>query len=510
MRSIIIISICSFLVATTSGLNGEPEATSTTANAVTTGTLSLNLTYKFYSPIKDGKSGESIGGLFQDNIYTYNNTSDDQEAELIGTTQGYFFDLPRIDNGTRNGCDNVILFLKDGELNILNHAIVSAEGSMYQRFQGGYVREKIIAWDPVFQSIWTLYEPEEKNPIETSSTTTNETIMLRTVGSGDDHYYFGITENITGKEELIGEKFMSPVYLWDDENATQQIGIHEGFGFNFPSLDESIKYGRNFNHRFLMNDGSLIDALNDVIVRATGKYQKYTGTLLTDTVITMSHPYVSKVVFSTNAGGSGGTNKSSDDTDFEAKGNATDDGDYDFKITSKGGLYVPIIDPDSGEQIGERFQNPVLDPSGNRIGTNQGYGFNFPPDPDSFTRHAGQSNRIFYLNGGTLNVFNDVIVHATGIYEPYTGGRFQATIVSQIPDFISEIVLVLPATTSSDNKVEETNPSIDDPPEEDEDRPATTDGDSDPAEDDSSVGRIRIDGIVSIAMVLLFGTRLFW
>ena len=105
-------------------------------------------------------------------------------------------------------------------------------------------------------------------------------------------------------------------------------------------------------------------------------------------------------------------------------------------------------------------------------------------------------------------MLNKVIVHATGIYEPYTGGRFQETVVSSNPDFVSEIVLVLPATTSSDNKVEETNPSIDDPQKEDEDR-STTDGDSDPAEDDSSVDRIRIDGIVSIAMVLLFGTRLF-
>ena len=406
-----------------------PWATSVFGEASSPKTLRLNDTARFYSPIKDGATGEVIGGMFQDDVY------DETGQTLLGTNQGYYFDFPgnyssayaaNVTDGDSSAYSNanLILFLEEGEIHMMNNAIIAGTG-IYKRFTGGHMREDIVTYDPEYSAFFTFFEPENTTDQESENEDEFATETLRIVSEGG--YYFPIIDNTTGESKHIGQKFENPVFEGD---ATEQIGTNQGFGFDFPILPVLQKHNYNSNRRFFLKDG-LMDVLNEVVVRATGRYEKYTGTLFSERVLSADPSFVSEVTLSTI--------KADPTADGEVM---TPNEGYDFSITSQGGFYAPIVDPDSGEQVGERFQNPVTDPIGDRIGINQGYGFNFPPDPANYTRTLAQGNRIFYLRKGTLNVFNDVIVHATGIYEPYTGGRFHESIVSYNPDYVAEITLV--------------------------------------------------------------------
>ena len=256
----------------------------------------------------------------------------------------------------------------------------------------------------------TLHGPEDAEAGEDSAETeSTETLRVEAEGG----YYFPITENGTG-EEHIGQKFENPVFSWDGNSTdAQRIGTNQGFGFDFPIIDDGIIF-YNGNRRFLMREGSM-DVFNEVVVRATGKYKKYTGTLLSERVVSPDPSWVSEVTLSNAAASEHGAQAS------PASSDATDG--YDFAITSENGFYAPVTDPNTGEQIGERFQNPVTDRGGDRVGTAQGYGFDFPADPSGFARPVARGNRAFYLGGGELDVFNEVVVRASGGYSEYTGGR---------------------------------------------------------------------------------------
>jgi hypothetical protein len=71
-----------------------------------------------------------------------------------------------------------------------------------------------------------------------------------------------------------------------------------------------------------------------------------------------------------------------------------DDGDDPtMYITTVGRYYEAITDPRTNEIIGNRFQNPIYDSSSKdaaRIGTEQGYVFNFPSATN--TRELSQGN----------------------------------------------------------------------------------------------------------------------
>ena len=88
-----------------------------------------------------------------------------------------------------------------------------------------------------------------------------------------------------------------------------------------------------------------------------------------------------------------------------------------------------------------------MDPEGNRIGTNQGYAFNFPPDDANYASRISLSNRIF----GELNVLNEVIVAGNGVYKVYTGGTFNEKIISYEPLYVAEITLIPPGSLGGGN-----------------------------------------------------------
>ena len=89
---------------------------------------------------------------------------------------------------------------------------------------------------------------------------------------------------------------------------------------------------------------------------------------------------------------------------------------YDFRITSEGGFFQYMNDGD-GNQIGARFVNPIFAADGNRVGSNQGYTYYFPPQ--SAYAAASFPTRTFYFKDGTITFVNEAIVAASGAYEKY-------------------------------------------------------------------------------------------
>jgi hypothetical protein len=188
---------------------------------------------------------------------------------------------------------------------------------------------------------------------------------------------------------------------------------------------------------------------NEIVMHATGKYAKFTGATLNEKALSSDPNYVAEITVAVP------TTISHPDA---TTGNAyilAEGATYDFRITAEGGFYDPIQSVD-GEgnviQIGERFRNAVFTHSGNRIGTNQGYAFNFPVT--NFTREMTMGNRVFFLQNGTLNVFNEIIVQATGIYRDFAGGRFQEVIVSSDPIFVSEVTMIPPSSVQNEGDSE--------------------------------------------------------
>jgi hypothetical protein len=372
----------------------------------------------YYQEITDGTTGEWIGEMYQDSVF-------DAFGRRIGTNQGYSFDF---DNRTSYNFNN-ILFLGDGnEIYWMDGAIISATG-IYEQYQGGSLEMNVLEMDPAFVAELTLVEPP---PSEENDDSSGSSTKLRITSEGG--YYLPITSS---NGDQIGQLFQNPITMPDSKTPNQTVGINQGFSFLFPQDDyinavlgysspEQVLGNRVF--MFRGNDTVANDLLvfNEQVIHATNSLEKYEGTTLSEEILSTDPNYVADISLAVLSEG-------------DSKEEYISNGPYDFRITSKGGFYDPILDA-KGEMIGERFQNPVMNSSNVRIGTNQGYGFNFPSS--NFVPPIAQGNRLFYLEEGTLDVLNEVIVAASGIYSKYSGGRFQETIVSYNPVFVSEIILL--------------------------------------------------------------------
>lgn len=397
----------------------------------------------YYQAITDGDTGEIIGEMFRDDLY------DESGTNLLGTNQGYCFNFTSInkesdDDQLEENCNLIFFFGDDndeegGEINILNNYIVSATGSKYERFQGGTYEEEVITTDPSYTAYFILHEPEEGDGT-TASSSSSTTIQVQAEGG----YYLLITavgesnatNNIT---DSFADKFVNPVY---DVSTTgsdgSPIGTNQGFALNFPPVEGygnmSVK-SYNANRHIVTDDGS-INLFNLVVVSGTGTYAMYKGTVVSETVVSPDPNWVSEITLSTS------TSATTEAPNEKAHGT--------FTITSEGGYSELILDPTTEEKLGELFQDQVLDSTSTKIGTNQGYQFFFPPpseDDHPFVTNTVNGNRVLYLDGGTLNVFNEVIVHATGAYANYSGGTFNETVLSYEP-WLSEVTLVLPSSST--------------------------------------------------------------
>jgi len=197
-----------------------------------------------------------------------------------------------------------------------------------------------------------------------------------------------------------------------------------------------------------MDDGEM-DIFNVVVLRGTGPYRKFTGTEFKQDIISPDPAWIATATFST---ATEQTAVSPEEVVSDGDAKATT---YDFKLVGgEAGFSDYILDYNTKQEIGNRFQNPVLNPSGKRIGTNQGFRFDFPSNEYTKNKPFYMANRFFQLKDGELNVMNEVIVLGTGIYSKYTGGHLNETLISVDP-FETEITLVEKSSSSiSDDEME--------------------------------------------------------
>ena len=376
-----------------------------------------------------------------------------------------------------------------GELDAIDLYILSGSGD-FEKLSGGYMPWKTLSDNPYVAEISLLESDAATNNEDQMDTLDELTIRITSEG--------GSYTPIVGEEGQIGQVFQNPIIQNGDV-----IGINQGYSFLFPDNPYITDTWENphtlelvmGNRQLFFDDGNQMTVLNELVVDASGPYVKFKGTYLNETIIEADPNYIADITLAAAVDA---------DDEEEIELYSPTEGTYDFKITSDGGYYAAINNPE-GTQIGERFQNPVYNNAGERVGTNQGYGFNFPSV--EYTRALAQGNRIFYLDGGTLDVFNEIIAGASGKYSAYAGGRFSEKIVSYNPVFESEITLVLPAfNAESDLSVqaedgEESNEGskeIDSSIEEDE----TIEGEGLGEDNASSGGIFVLSPMVGLVLVL--------
>ena len=349
------------------------------------------------------------------------------------------------------------LFIEDGsQLDLQNEMIVAASGR-YVKYTGGSIAEKFII-DKVNDSYdieISLIEPElyEGDKDEES----DDEITIRITSDGYYNAFMAVIE----PHEQIGEAFIQSTRALNSST----IGINQGSGYIFPNVTFNPTMSTwQGNQKFIMNDGEM-EMFNQVVLRGTGPYRKFVGIEATQDIISIDPNWVADLTFSATKP------STPDEEEVELDGDNKDT-TYDFKlIGGDAGFSDYILDYNTQQEIGNRFQNPVLNPSGKRIGTNQGFRFNFPPDEYTKNKPFYMANRLFQLEDGELNVMNELIVSATGIYSKYLGGYFNETLISSDP-FTSEITLVEKINSSaSDDSMEtdETSNTNDDVVEEVED-----------------------------------------
>jgi len=379
----------------------------------------------FYLDMMDGVTNETIGRMYQDPVF-------DSTGTRIGTNQGYVYYFDNPENDTEmNSNSNRYMFLDGGNLIMLNSFIVSGTGT-FEKFTGGMIQETIVPDEVVYAAEMTLIERNDEPAVTDLSDDNIVTNFLITSVGG---YYFPIT---SGDSQQIGEKFQNPM-LDSDNNV---IGVNQGFGYNFPNDTYIFDLGYtgaellNTNRIFQFDNGERIFAINQVVVFGSGPYQKYEGSTFLEDIISADPDYVANISLVIDA-----ADTAQDDATVASS-------DAVLRITNENGFYEAMFDSKTGNQIGIRFQNPVFHLStGARIGTNQGYGFLFPPN--DYTLNI-QSNRHFYLNEGSLVIYNEVVIGATGIYKRYTGGIVTETVESLDPYYNATILLMEPSNMGGD------------------------------------------------------------
>ena len=408
---------------------------------------------------------EVIGALYHDVIYDNKGNRLDHALH-----QGYLM-YSQDKEGLINYND--IYYFQDDDgtvstMNVFNSYIMSANGT-YTPYSGGTISLNVLHYDPAYIAEVTLMEPP--TPTTTTDTDADETMTLRITDEGgwnkrinhdgpvvedDDNIELDVDGGRDGA--VIGMRFQDNVIDTDGTNNTV-LGINTGFFYRFPKQDGIDATNWNTNRQIIMhnNDGDgdtdgTILIFNDVIVYATGKYSQFVGPFVKVVVpVSNQQPYfIADMTLSksttTNTQDPPSTN---DDDD--------NDGSYNFIIKAEGGFFSSIDDVLTGDPIGERFQNPIIDPNGTRIGTNQGYAFNFPMPAAEFnltTTLFQENRRLFFHDGSIMEIFNGYIVSASGNYTKYQGGQFLQNVISDSPNWAAEVTLIPPkpkTTTNTDN-----------------------------------------------------------
>lgn len=352
----------------------------------------------FYKSITDRFTGEQIGALFQDPAIA-------PDGKRIGTSQGFEYIFAT--DSSLGYAKNWIFFSDGGTIEVMDQTIVSGSG-IYEKYTLGRVEQKIQSVDPEYISEITLVEPGSNEDEKGAETWHDD----------DAVYTFRITKEGGYDNPLPagGIMFQSPVLVqnrlgdWEQQDNIQD----QGFGYMFSHDDYTNMYKENSmssmitNRLFFLPDGELT-VLNDAIVQGRGKYAKYTGGTLKETMLSMM-PYVAEITL------------------LKPKKEPIDTGKKDIiTLVLDSGESESITNGDNSTIIGMKMQGPVSNTTA-RIGTMLSYYYIFPNPAGVITN----GNRNLLLEDGTITIFNDAIVGATGAYAEYNGGRATSTNIDKI------------------------------------------------------------------------------
>ena len=165
------------------------------------------------------------------------------------------------------------------------------------------------------------------------------------------------------------------------------------------------------NRIFFLPDGELT-VLNDAIVQGRGKYAKYTGGTLNETMVSMM-PYVAEITLLLKK------------HDEKEPVDTVNDSIITFALEA--GESESITNGDDSSIIGMKIQGAVFNKAG-RIGTMLSYHYSFPNPAGAIVN----GNRNLLLEDGSVTIFNDAIVGATVAYVGYNGGRAMSTTTDKI------------------------------------------------------------------------------
>ena len=362
----------------------------------------------FYESITDMSTGEQIGELFQ-------NPAINPDGKRIGTSQGFAYNFAT-DSSPDYANRNWIFFLDDGIIQVMDQTIVSGSGS-YEKYTNGRVEQRIQSVDPEYISEITLVEPTADSNKHHDEITDGD-------DDGDDNtvYTFRITKDGGYDNPLSagGIMFQSPILvqnattgLWEQQDNNSQ---DQGFGYMFSGDSYTEMYKENSMSRMIANrifflpDGELT-VLNDAIVQGRGKYAKYTGGTLNEAMISLM-PYVAEITLLKKH-------------DEKEPVDTLNSGIITFALEA--GESESITNGDDSSIIGMKIQGAVFNKAA-RIGTMLSYYYSFP-NPAGVIANG---NRNLLLEDGTVTIFNDAIVGATGAYVDYNGGRAMSTTTDEI------------------------------------------------------------------------------
>ena len=289
--------------------------------------------------------------MYQDTVY------DSDNDMFLGILQGYSFIFDT--NNTFN--TNNIPFLENGTIDVIDdNYIFSAMGS-YENYGRGSLIWTDIQMDPYIAEI-TFLEPIEEVK-EDSFEDNDEEMTFRLTSEGG--MYETIYDGDKGKK--IGEIFQNAMTV--SASNTTRISTNQGYVFFFPPItymipNDTNSYQWNRNCQFILDDDKKMIAFNEVIIYATGKYKKFIQGGFNEVIVLSDPNFISDIILTTAAAAG------NEDNPYQDYNNDNDEYDFslimDFADTTEDEYYQPIIDVTTGEQIGELFQNPFMNPKGKK------------------------------------------------------------------------------------------------------------------------------------------------
>ena len=308
----------------------------------------------------------------------------------------------------------------------------------------------VIQYDPDYIATVTLIDP----PPKVSEDSSQDSLKFRVTNDGG--YYSSITSD--GKQ--IGQVFQNIITNLD--NSSDVMGYTKGNSYFFPPDNfTNDVLGLSPNEQPLAlgiryftlegDDGGTLTLIDEHVVHSTGNLRRYAGGSVKEQIISAYPNYVAEVTIFPPE------NATPEEEESEA-------GPSSFRFSAEDGFFAPMYIGDNNTVVGDplrpslRFRDSVYDDTNTRIGTNQGFAFSLPKTilPEWALPYIAIRN--VYLEGGTLDILNEVVVGATGIYKKYVGWVYNETVVSYNPVFLADIKLVEPSS------VEETSIPAPSPP----------------------------------------------